>query len=73
MRNNGRKERVVKRKAGKGHLTAFFRRFGGFRAVQRHRGLVEEGEPRKNNSKIGHLLAIFGLNLEKEGVFGEGF
>jgi len=29
--------------------------------------------PEKTISKIGHLLAIFGLNLEKEGIFGEGF
>jgi hypothetical protein len=28
---------------------------------------------RKNNAKKGPFLAIFGLNLEKEGVFGEGF
>jgi hypothetical protein len=41
--------------------------------VQRQRGQVEEGEPRKNNSKKRYFLAIFGLNLEKKRVFGEGF
>jgi hypothetical protein len=59
--------------AGKRHLTAFFRRFEGFHAVQRREARWKKGEPRKNNSKKGQFLAIFGLNLEKEEFFGEGF
>ena len=61
-------------------LTAFFTCFLGFRASREERRQGEGNKVErqmgfswKNNAKKGGFLAIFGLNLEKEGLFGEGF
>jgi hypothetical protein len=65
-------DRSEEEEAGKGLLTAFFRRFEGFRAVQRQRGMEEEGRTPKKQFKKRAVFGDFWVEFGKRGSFWRG-